>query len=108
MSAVARTSASVTLQPNAFHWFQPIGGVRANPLSQAYAGGAAPAIAMAPAANEALASSENIRRIGTPGWSGAVGSAQAVRFVLKRRPDRPDGQCPHRLEAARSRRSTPV
>src|SRR3954454_22650119 len=36
-SAVARTSESVTLQPNAFQSFQPIRGVRARPFSSARA-----------------------------------------------------------------------
>src|SRR2546421_9172879 len=40
VSAVCSTSCSLTLQPNAFQSFQPIGGVRARPLFRAAAGAA--------------------------------------------------------------------
>ena len=39
-SAIRRISVSLMLQPNVFQLFQPIGGVRATPLSSACAAGA--------------------------------------------------------------------
>src|SRR6185369_10235625 len=57
MSAVCLTSASLTLQPNAFQSFQPIGGVRARPLLSASADAAvAMVMPVTPVATSASAS----------------------------------------------------
>ena len=63
-AAVCSTSCALTLQPNAFQSFQPIGGVSASPSSRASAGLACVATAAAQIAS-AAASRAMVLRIAT-------------------------------------------